>query len=200
MVFLELLSPAMTRILLIDDNPRFTTLMSKALTRFGYDPIIENHSLRAMETVRRVHPALILLDVMMPDRDGGSVLSDLRHDLTTREIPVILVTGIAREAASLADMGGIVSPVLEKPVNLSNLLREIEIQLATRRTGPSHGDLATAHPERAASRDGALHHAPPPLPRGTEPVSSFFTGAASEGTSPRQGPWNTPATPPRDQI
>jgi len=184
------------RILLIDDNPRFTTLMAKALDRFGYEPVIENNSLLALEMVRRVRPSLILLDVMMPDRDGSMVLSDLRHDVTTREIPVILVTGIAREAVSLADIGGIVSPVIEKPVNLSNLLREIEVQLATRRTWREETEAhATALPPVSSVTERTSHHAPPPsLPRGTTRLPSLFS-AQPAATHTHRGPWDPPASP-----
>jgi hypothetical protein len=71
-------------------------------------------------------PDLILLDVMMPERDGGRVLADLRNDLSLRYIPVILLTAIAREAQTLAGTGGIQSTVLSKPVQLQELLETIE--------------------------------------------------------------------------
>jgi CheY-like chemotaxis protein len=115
-----------SRIQIIDDNVALTTLLAKALAKFGYDPVVENNPLLAVNTVRHYMPDLILLDVMMPERDGGRVLADLRSDLSLRYIPVILLTAIAREAQTLAGTGGIQSTVLSKPVQLQELLQTIE--------------------------------------------------------------------------
>ena len=118
-----------TRIQIIDDNVSLTTLLAKALFKFGYDPVVENNPLLAINTARHYMPDLILLDVMMPERDGGRVLADLRADLSLRYIPVILLTGIAREAQGLADTGGIKSPVIAKPVEIKELIEAIEFEL-----------------------------------------------------------------------
>ena len=122
------------RILVVDDNVNLTTLLSKALQKFGYEVVVENDSSFALDTTRRVRPNLILLDVMMPHRDGGEVLEDLRNDFQLRTIPVILLTALAREAQSLADRGGIRSAVLSKPIEISVLLEEISAQLDASKT------------------------------------------------------------------
>lgn len=126
------------RIQIIDDNVALTTLLAKALAKFGYEPVVENNPLLAINTVRHYMPDLILLDVMMPERDGGRVLADLRNDLSLRYIPVILLTAIAREAQTLAGTGGIQSIVMAKPVQLQELLAVIEAQL---KSGMSYQQL-----------------------------------------------------------
>lgn len=118
-----------SRIQIIDDNVALTTLLAKALAKFGYEPVVENNPLLAVNTVRHYMPDLILLDVMMPEHDGGRVLMDLRNDLSLRYIPVVLLTAIAREAQTLANTGGIQSLVLSKPVQLQELLSVIDGQL-----------------------------------------------------------------------
>ncbi len=123
-----------SRILIVDDNMDLTTLLAKTLERFGYEVIVENDSSFAIDTVRRNRPNLILLDVMMPHRDGGEVLYDLRRDVQLRYIPVILLTGLAREAQGLANQGGIQSVVLSKPIELRLLLQEIEQHLEGNKT------------------------------------------------------------------
>ncbi len=142
-----------SRIQIIDDNVALTTLLAKALAKFGYEPVVENNPLLAVNTVRHYMPDLILLDVMMPERDGGRVLMDLRNDLSLRYIPVILLTAIAREAQALANTGGIQSLVLSKPVQLQELLQVIEEQLRASMTYNQlrEADTATAahHPPRS---------------------------------------------------
>lgn len=123
-----------SRIQIIDDNVALTTLLAKALAKFGYEPVVENNPLLAVNTVRHYMPDLILLDVMMPERDGGRVLQDLRNDLSLRYIPVILLTAIAREAQTLANTGGIVSTVLAKPVQLQELISVIDTHLNAAKT------------------------------------------------------------------
>ena len=117
------------RIFLIDDNINLTTLLSKALERSGYEAHAENDSTVATERVRSVKPDLILLDVVMPGKDGGDVLAELRNDPDLRPIPVILLTALAREAAGIARMGGIESQVLSKPIELGALIAAIEANL-----------------------------------------------------------------------
>lgn len=117
------------RILLVDDNINLTNLLARALTRHGYEAYEENDSMRAHATVQRVNPDLILLDVMMPGKDGGDVLADLRSDFYLSQIPVIMLTALAGEAGSLAHIGGGNCPVIGKPVELSLLIREIERML-----------------------------------------------------------------------
>jgi CheY-like chemotaxis protein len=134
------------RIQIIDDNVALTTLLAKALARFGYEPVVENNPLLAVNTVRHYMPDLILLDVMMPERDGGRVLADLRSDLSLRYIPVILLTAIAREAQTLANTGGILSPVLSKPVQLQELLAVIDSTIkASLNQHPLEGPLSSPY-------------------------------------------------------
>ncbi|MDF1812703.1 MAG: response regulator [Verrucomicrobiales bacterium] len=122
------------RILVVDDNVDLTTLLAKTLARFGYEVFVENDSSFAIDTTRKVRPHLILLDVMMPHRDGGEVLLDLRNDVLLRYIPVILLTGLAREAQGLANQGGIQSVVLSKPIELKLLLQEIDSHIDETKT------------------------------------------------------------------
>lgn len=122
------------RILIVDDNVSLTTLLAKTLARFGYDPYTENSSVMAFSTVQKLMPDVILLDVMMPEKDGGKVLAEITSDISTSKIPVILLTGLAREAQGLADMFGLTSQVIGKPVELKVLLAEIEGQLAIGRS------------------------------------------------------------------
>ena len=118
------------RILIVDDNINLTTLLSKALGKYGNETVVQNDSLHAIDSARRAAPNLILLDVMMPNLDGGDILAILRQDPQLRSIPVILLTALAREASGLGNMGGIQSPVLGKPIELRTLIAEIETQLA----------------------------------------------------------------------
>ncbi|MCG8602314.1 MAG: response regulator [Verrucomicrobiales bacterium] len=175
-----------TTIQIIDDNVALTTLLAKTLSKFGYTPVVENNPLLAINTARHHLPDLILLDIMMPERDGGRVLADLRADLSLRYIPVVLLTGIAREVQGLANTGGITSVILSKPVQLKELLHTIEGQLSESRTYNEQQEF-NAEQEAAIGLDAA-HRSPAALPPLQSELPEREPGSAFSGE----------ATPPVD--
>ena len=168
-----------TTIQIIDDNIALTTLLAKTLTKFGYEPVVENNPLLAINTARHHLPDLILLDVMMPERDGGRVLADLRADLSLRYIPVILLTAIAREVQGLADTGGISSVILAKPVQLKELLHTIEAELAENRTYNEQVEFDSA--QKVAMGEDAAMRSPIELPDFGEGNTGHSRGNAFSG-------------------
>jgi len=162
------------RIQIIDDNVAMTTMLAKALAKSGYDTVVENNPLLAVNTVRHFMPDLILLDVIMPELDGGRVLMDLRNDLSLRYIPVVLLTAIAPEAQALANLGGIQSLVLAKPVQLQELISVIESQL---RSSANRHQLSTS----ASGFNPALSHSGAPIldQRGISGVRGFSPAPVS---------------------
>lgn len=91
-----------------------------------YDLCEENDSSRAVETARRYRPDLILLDVNMPDVDGGDIAAQIRADSEMKNIPIVFLTGMVteEEAATRPLMGGF--PFISKPVNREKLVQHIE--------------------------------------------------------------------------
>lgn len=119
-----------TRVLLIDDNLNLTNLLRRALKKFGFEAFVENNSFLSMEAIRRHKPDLLVLDVMMPGKDGAAVLAELRMDSEWSALPVILLTALAQEAQSIANIGGRHCKVMGKPVELRDLVDQIESQVA----------------------------------------------------------------------
>ncbi len=78
-------------VIIIDDNPRDSRLVRRMLQSSGNYHIIEENSGRdGLKAIYNYHPDLIILDLMLPDMDGFSILSTLQKDLKLREIPVIV--------------------------------------------------------------------------------------------------------------
>ncbi|MBI5819098.1 MAG: response regulator [Verrucomicrobia bacterium] len=83
------------RILLVDDDISFTRMMKLNLERSGiYDIHIENVGSHAVATAKEFKPNLILLDVIMPEVDGGDVAAMLKDDPILRDIPVVFITAL----------------------------------------------------------------------------------------------------------
>jgi adenylate cyclase len=83
------------RILVVDDDPTNLEVLRVRLSAQGYEVVTAVDGEDALRRARELKPDLVLLDVMMPNLDGISVLKELKGDITLRYIPVILVTAKA---------------------------------------------------------------------------------------------------------
>jgi DNA-binding response OmpR family regulator len=79
----------MKKVLVIDDEEHLTSLVKAYLVKDGYQVTIANNGREGLDAVRRVHPDLIILDIMMPEMDGYEFIRVLRVDSDT---PVIFLT------------------------------------------------------------------------------------------------------------
>ena len=82
----------MSRILIVDDEPDITDLISLHLTREGHECISLHSGLNVAEQALQRDPDLIILDLMLPGQDGIQVFKGLRADSRVRHIPVIMLT------------------------------------------------------------------------------------------------------------
>jgi CheY-like chemotaxis protein len=116
------------KILVVDDEPDLTMLIKLNLELNGnYEVREENRAISAVEAARDFQPDLILLDVMMPEMDGGDIAAALGADYQLRHIPVIFLTAtVQREElnAPMAMIGG--RPFMAKPVDMDALAAGIE--------------------------------------------------------------------------
>jgi len=111
----------------VDDEAGFTEMVRIALRR--YDVREENNPARAVETAREFRPELILLDVVMPEVDGGDVAAQLKADPELAGVPVIFLTAIVspRETEGGRVCGGY--PFIAKPLSPEKLIEMIEAHL-----------------------------------------------------------------------
>ena len=84
------------KILIVDDEIEQIEYASTVLEANGYNSVIAMDGKEGMKKVKAEKPDLILMDIMMPERGGIGMYQDLKHDEETKNIPVIIVTGIAR--------------------------------------------------------------------------------------------------------
>ena len=79
-------------VLVIDDDPTVRDLMQRSLSKDGYQVEVAADGRTGLEMARRLKPAVITLDVMMPSMDGWAVLTALKADADTADIPVVMLT------------------------------------------------------------------------------------------------------------
>jgi len=115
------------RILIIDDNRDFTHSAKLALERAGrYSVWEENEPVRAHQTAQRVKPDLILLDIVMPETDGGEVAARIESDPTLHRIPVVFLTALVTKAEARSGLEIQGHPFLAKPISIPELVAGIE--------------------------------------------------------------------------
>jgi CheY-like chemotaxis protein len=119
------------KILIIDDETGFTKIVKLTLEMtHNYKVFEENDPRKAVETAHRVSPDIILLDIVMPEVDGGDVLLQLKADPVLKDIPVVFVTAIVRKKEVDEHSGTIGGTFyISKPVTVDGLIRTIEDHL-----------------------------------------------------------------------
>jgi DNA-binding response OmpR family regulator len=120
------------RILVVDDEPSFTRLLKLNLEQTGhYEVRTETRATEAVFTAREFHPDLILLDVMMPGVDGGTLAGHFLNSAATKEVPIVFLTATVTKG-EVASHGGMIGglPFLAKPVDMTELVACLEHNLA----------------------------------------------------------------------
>ncbi len=116
-------------ILVIDDDENIRDLMHRMLTREGYQVMTAASGAAGIEMARRVRPSVITLDILMPDQDGWSVLSELKSDPDLGDIPVVMQTIL--DGSRKGFMLG-ASEFLTKPIQrarITEVLRRLHQQI-----------------------------------------------------------------------
>ncbi|MBK9517008.1 MAG: response regulator [Anaeromyxobacter sp.] len=112
-----------TKILIVDDDSGIRDTLADCLEGEGYDVAGARNGAEGLEHLSVHRPDLILLDLLMPVMNGHQFLARLRADATTRDIPVLLMTGASgrtTQALPPADA------VLPKPFELDELLELVK--------------------------------------------------------------------------
>ncbi|MGA7214129.1 MAG: response regulator [Terrimicrobiaceae bacterium] len=107
-------------VLVIDDDQDATELLKRSLSKAGYGVVVAYSGAAGLEIARKLRPAAITLDVMMPGMDGWSVLTTLKSDPATASIPVIMVTMLQDRQFGFT-LGA--SEFLTKPIDQEKLRR-----------------------------------------------------------------------------
>ena len=123
------------RILVVDDEPDFASIVQADLEREGYDVDVAYNGMEGLEKVRTSPPDAIVLDVMMPEMDGYEMCKALKDDNDYCDIPVILLTAVASHVTSTryshADgMSMEADDYIAKPASSEDISRSLKSLLA----------------------------------------------------------------------
>jgi twitching motility two-component system response regulator PilH len=87
----------MKKILIVDDDPDVILFIATILKDHGYKALDAKNGQEGLRMVQSENPDMVLLDLMMPQKSGIALLSEMKKDERLKKIPVIMVTGVAGE-------------------------------------------------------------------------------------------------------
>lgn len=118
-------------VLIVDDDPDMVETVGMMLESKGYEVGKAYDGIEGDESIKKRAPDLVVLDVMMPRKDGYTLCAELKKDNKTRDIPVILLTAVGEAVPtttySHADgMSTEADDYIPKPVDTMTLVQSIE--------------------------------------------------------------------------
>ncbi len=119
------------KILVIDDQEDLLELTRRLLESSGYDVITLADGTNALDLIKKELPHLVLMDMIMPEKDGGQICQEMKSDAATHHIPVILTTAQMMDTSEYSDEQSIgADDYLLKPFEIDDLLSKIGNLLA----------------------------------------------------------------------
>jgi len=125
----------MARILVVDDDPDLVESVSMILEKKNHDVIAAYGGVEGLEKARTERPDAIILDVMMPDKNGYEVCKELKSDPEYAGIPILLLTAVASKISTTTythrqGRGAEADDYVDEPVEPAELVRLVERLLA----------------------------------------------------------------------
>ena len=133
-------------VLVVDDDPAVRRLTQQVLQREGWTVLQAENGRVGLRRIAECRPALIILDLLMPDMDGFEFLDTLRRTHGSPTIPIIVLTAKDLTAADRESLNGSVSKVLDKSVcNREDLLVAVREQVKARLSSQAVGVIGHSH-------------------------------------------------------
>ena len=119
------------RILVVDDEPDFASIVQGNLEKEGFEVEVAYNDVEGLEKVHANPPDAIVLDVMMPEKDGYEMCADLKGDEKYCDIPIVLLTAVASHVTSTrysyADgMSTEADDYIAKPASAEEITRSVK--------------------------------------------------------------------------
>jgi len=121
-----------SRILIADDTPVNLKILSSILAAEGHTPLLATNGQETLDLARREAPDLILLDIMMPGKDGYAVCAELKADPALAEIPVIFLSALQQTADKVRGLELGAVDYVAKPFDRAEVVARINTQLRLR--------------------------------------------------------------------
>ncbi|MBP8057823.1 MAG: response regulator transcription factor [Chloroflexi bacterium] len=127
------------RILVVDDDREVVRLMRAYLEQAGYEVLVAYDGETALHTLRRERPDLLLLDLMLPDRDGYDITRIVRADAMLSALPIIMLTARVDDTDKIVGLEMGADDYVTKPYNPREVVARVRARL--RKLGESRPQI-----------------------------------------------------------
>ncbi len=124
-------------ILVVDDEQDILDLLQFNLEKEGYRIQTAKDGDHALDLARRIRPDLIILDIMLPKKDGWTVLRELRFDQNTKHIPIIFLTARDSEIDEVVGLELGADDYIVKPISIRKLIARVNSALRKSKERPT---------------------------------------------------------------
>ena len=118
-----------TKILIADDEPNILISLEVLMKREGYEVHLARDGQEALDALRREHPRLVLLDVMMPKKTGFEVCQEVRNDDGIRSTLILMLTAKGRETDIVKGLALGADAYMTKPFSTRELVQKVRSML-----------------------------------------------------------------------
>jgi len=131
------------RILVVDDDPSIVKIVRSYLEQAGYDVLTASDGDRALQIMHHVRPELVVLDVMLPNRDGWEITRSIRADAALAATPIILLPARVDDMDKIVGLELGADDYITKPFNAREVVARVRALL--RRTQLDQGRSVTSY-------------------------------------------------------
>ena len=133
----------MQRVLIVEDERDITDLIAFNLERAGYSVLKAHDGITGASMAIHEQPDLVILDLMLPGKDGYAVFKEIRRDARSRDIPVIMLTARAQTEDRIQGLEAGADDYLTKPFSPKELL--LRVQAVLKRSDGTPGAVLVQH-------------------------------------------------------
>lgn len=120
------MTASLPKVLLVEDNEINRDMLIRRLSRAGYTVVAAGDGAEALDKMRAEHPALVLLDMNLPVKDGWTTCQEARSDAVLSDIPIIALTAHAMDSDREHALSIGCNDYATKPIDFPDLLKKIE--------------------------------------------------------------------------
>jgi DNA-binding response OmpR family regulator len=121
------------KILIADDEPNILISLEYLMKREGYAVSVARDGVEALDTLRRERPTLVLLDVMMPRKNGYEVCQEVRADDELKDTLVVMLTAKGRDTDVAKGLAIGADDYITKPFSTKELVQKVRELLAAKK-------------------------------------------------------------------
>lgn len=114
-------------VLIIEDEVGYSDLLKKKLWEQGYDVSLVSTGERAVEQVELISPDIVILDIILPGKDGYTILDELRKNEKTKDQKIVILSNLNENSKSLRALKelGVLDYIVKTDISLRDMVKKI---------------------------------------------------------------------------